>query len=104
MNERDQIIYTFAFMQCVELYAMQAPNPEQAQLKHRYIQDKMIKEILPANPTPEMLRETKELIDELTHSQYYMKMIDLMKQKVTTDNMMDALKKSSWFDDLRFKN
>jgi len=100
MNEIEKFYLAMGFLDCLQMYAQTAPQPEQAIMKRMYIQEKLIPELLPHVPHEEILRRLDEIKQLKLTEEIVLK---YLKPKVDEYKLEDLLKKAKFssLDDLR---
>lgn len=93
MTPIEKFYLAMGFLDCLQMYAQAAPNPEQAIAKRLYIQEKVIPDILPHVPKEEILRR----IDEIMHERFTEQMvIKYMKPYVEQEKIIDIIRKGKF--------
>ncbi len=99
MNEREEIFLTCGFIQACSFYNQAGEKPELAPLKDLFLKNQVLPKILQTVS----LEELHKIIAEVDKSNSYMRVIEVIKQRVDRDKMMDIIKSSKLtsLDDLR---
>jgi hypothetical protein len=90
MNEREEIYLTCGFIQACSFYNQAGEKPELAGLKDQFLKNQVLPKIL----NQISLEELQQIIAEVDKSSSYMRVIEIIKQRVDRDKMMDILKSS----------
>ena len=93
MTPMEEFYLKMGFLDCLQMYAQAAPNPEQAIIKRMFVQEKMIPDVLPNVPREEILRRIDEIVSKKFSEEMVIKYI---KPRVEMEKMMDVLKKSTY--------
>lgn len=93
MTPREEFYLKMGFLDCLQMYAQAAPNPDQAITKRMYIQDQMIPDTLPGVSTEEILHMIDDIIQRKITETMVLKYI---KPKTDMQKMLDILKKSKF--------
>ena len=93
MNDIEKFYFVMGFLDCLEMYAQSAPQPEQARMKRMYVQEKIIPDILPHVPKEEILRRLDEIKFKKPAEEIVLK---YLKPKVDEYKIMDVIKKGQF--------
>ena len=93
MTPMEEFYLVMGFLDCLQMYAQAAPNPEQAITKRMYVQEKVIPDILPNVPKEEILRRIDEIVDKKITQKM---VINYIKPHVEMDKILDILKRSQF--------
>ena len=99
MNEREEIFLTCGFIQACSFYNQAGEKPELAPLKDLFLKNQVLPKILQTVS----LEELHKIIAEVDKSNSYLRVTEVIKQRVDRDKMMDIIKSSKLtsLDDLR---
>ena len=89
----EEFYMKMGFLDCLQMYAQAAPNPDQAIAKRMYIQEKMIPDVLPDTPKEDILFRIDDIRNRKISEEMVLK---YLKPKVEMEKMMDVLKKSQF--------